>query len=69
MKKRIKNRLAQILEAKNITPYRLAKNLGVPAPTVYNWVDNKTNPSQAYLVELLSMLGTNLEEFYEVLYE
>lgn len=69
MKKRIKNRLAQILEAKNITPYRLAKNLGVPAPTVYNWVDNKTNPSQAYLVELLSMLGTNLEEFYEVIYE
>lgn len=69
MKKRIKNRLAQILEAKNITPYRLAKNLGVPAPTVYNWVDNKTNPSQAYLVELLSMLGTNLEEFYEVTYE
>lgn len=69
MKKRIKNRLAQILEAKNITPYRLAKNLGVPAPTVYNWVDNKTNPSQAYLVELLSMLGTSLEEFYEVIYE
>lgn len=69
MKKRIRNRLAQILEAKNITPYRLAKNLGVPAPTVYNWVDNKTNPSQAYLVELLSMLGTNLEEFYEVIYE
>ena len=69
MKRKIENRLDEILKTKNITPYRLAKNLGVPAPTVYNWVSNKTNPSEKYLWDILVILGVNIKDFYKVIYD
>lgn len=69
MKKRLKNRIAIILEEQHLTPYRLAKNLGIPAQTVYNWCNNKSNPSQQYIVELMKILGIQLEELLEVEYE
>jgi DNA-binding XRE family transcriptional regulator len=69
MKKKLRNRIAIILEEQHITPYRLAKNLDIPAQTAYNWCRNKSNPSQQYIVPLMKMLGVQLEDILEVEYE
>ena len=65
-KRIIKNRIKEILEEKHISPYRLAKLLNCPAPTVYNWCNNKSNPSQNNLVEIMKFLGVRLDDIYEV---
>lgn len=69
MKKGIKNRVACILDEQHLTPYRLAKLLGIPPQTVYAWCKNKVNPSQQYLVELVRILGVTLDELLEIEYE
>lgn len=69
MKKKLRNKIAEILNEQHLTPYRLAKLMNLPAPTVYNWCKNKTNPSQQYIVELMKLLGVTLEEILEVQYE
>ena len=66
MNKKIKNRIAEILKEKHISPYRLAKLLSCPAQTVYAWCNNKANPSQTYLVEIMKLLGVRLDDVYEV---
>lgn len=57
--------MAEILKKQNITPYRLAKLIGCPAPTVYAWVENKTNPYK-YTADILKILGIKLEDLMEV---
>lgn len=64
--KKIKNKIADILKEKNISPYRLAKLMNIPPITVYNWVNGKSNPSQRHLVVLMKILGVTLEDILEV---
>lgn len=66
MNRKIKNRISEIIKEKHITPYRLAKLLDVPAPTVYNWCNNKSNPSENNLIEIMKLLGVRFEDIYEV---
>lgn len=69
MTKKLRNRLAEILKEKDITPYRLAIILDKPAPTIYSWVNNRTNPSNDNLIKICDILAINIDDFYEVYYE
>lgn len=60
--------LEQMLEKKNITPYRLSKDTGIPYSTLSDIVSGKTaiqSISAQVLYKLAKGLGMTMEEVYE----
>ena len=60
--------ISNILESRNITPYRLAKDTGIPYSTLSDIVSGKTDlksVSAQVLYKLAKGLGMTMEELYE----
>lgn len=54
--------LKHILQARGMTVYRLAKELGVPKSTVYTWMGGTKNPSSEHILALSKFLGVSVED-------
>ena len=60
--------LSSIIEQKNITPYRLAKDTGIAYSTLADIISGKTDikcVSAQVLYKLAKGLGMSMEELYE----
>lgn len=47
----------EVLKKQNVTPYRLAKEMGVENPTVYRWKNGQREANGKHLMELLRRAG------------
>lgn len=47
----------EVLEKQGVTPYRLAKEMGVENPTVYRWKNGQREANGQHLMELLRRAG------------
>ena len=56
-------RLQEVMKEKQITKYRLAKELGVHQTTVKNWIDEKTIPKFDMAEKIANVLGVPIEDF------
>lgn len=59
------NTFRQIIDKKGITPYRVAKDTGVPNSTLSDWKMGKSKPKADKLLKIANYLGINVEELIE----
>lgn len=55
--------LGKIMKEKNITAYRLSKQLGVHQTTISNWLNGKSTPRSEMLPHIANALGVSEFEF------
>lgn len=53
----ILNRILEVLKEKEVTRYKLAKDLDISPPSVYKWCDNKIQPSLENLCKMAAILN------------
>lgn len=56
-------RFEEILCEKNITPYRVAKDLGISPMTLSDWKHDKSKPKLEKMIKISEYLGVEVEEF------
>ena len=59
MNNKIKERLNELLEEKNITPYKLSIDLSVSRSVVHYWLTGKTTPNADYIIKLCEYFGVS----------
>lgn len=52
----------QKLDQKGITPYRVAKDTGIPTSTLSDWKTGRSTPKLDKLIKIADYLDMNLEE-------
>ena len=52
MSNKIKDRLKELLQENNITPYKLSLDLLVSKSVVHYWLTGKTTPTADYIIKL-----------------
>lgn len=52
MRNKIKERLKELLEENNITPYKLSTDLCVSRSVVHYWLTGKTTPNADYIIKI-----------------
>lgn len=55
--------LAELAEAQGITMYRVAKDTGIPAATLYNWKAGRYTPKVDKIKRLAEYFHVTLEDF------
>lgn len=58
----IANKLNELLESKKITPYRLAKDIGVSQTTIKNWTTGYSSPQERHISALAAYFGISVDE-------
>ena len=48
-----KDILSYLLQSRNISNYRLAKDINVSQSTIKNWIDGKTSPNVPQIINLV----------------
>lgn len=56
----------QIIEKKGMTAYRVAKDCGIPAMTLYDWKAGRTKPKTDKLSKIAKYLGVTIEDLIEL---
>jgi len=64
---KIKLKLKEILEQREMTTYQLSKVTGIKIPTLENWTNERSLPRLDSLVKLAFVLGIEVTDLYEVL--
>ena len=59
------NRLNELLEAKQWTPYRLSKEAGIPNSTINSMLQRNAYPSIPTLSRICSALRISMSEFFD----
>lgn len=59
------DKVVPILEKKNITPYRLTKDLGLSPSALQRWKDGLSVPKIENLTKIADYLGVSITHFYE----
>lgn len=59
------NKFAELLEAHNVTAYRVAKDTGIPANTFTDWKNGRSKPKFDKLLILAKYFGVPVEYFAE----
>lgn len=54
-------RLEKIINEKNISKYKIAKELGISQSTIANWTTGKANPTVEKLAELIQLIGVSAD--------
>jgi len=52
----------KLLEEKGITPYRVAKEIGISPVVFTDWKNGKSTPKLDKLIKIANYLGVTLEE-------
>lgn len=63
---KIKLKLKEILEEREMTTYQLSKITGVKIPTLENWTNERSLPRLDSLVKIAHVLGICITDMYEV---
>ena len=58
----IADNLKELLEEKSVTPYRVAKEIGVSQTTIKNWVTGYTAPKERHIKALADYFGITTDE-------
>lgn len=58
----IADKLKELLEEKSVTPYRVAKKIGVSQTTIKNWVTGYTAPKERHIKALADYFGITTDE-------
>lgn len=58
----IADKLKELLEEKSVTPYRVAKEIGVSQTTIKNWVTGYTAPKERHIKALADYFGITTDE-------
>lgn len=58
----IADKLKELLEEKAVTPYRVAKEIGVSQTTIKNWVTGYTAPKERHIKALADYFGITTDE-------
>lgn len=58
----IADKLKDLLEEKSVTPYRVAKEIGVSQTTIKNWVTGYTAPKERHIKALADYFGITTDE-------
>lgn len=58
-------RLAELMESKNITPYRMSKDTGIPEATIGRWKNGKVVPTGENLLIAVKYLNTSADYLLE----
>ena len=58
----IADKLKELLEEKSVTPYRVAKEIGVSHTTIKNWVTGYTAPKESHIKALADYFGITTDE-------
>lgn len=56
------DKLSNIMAKKNVTAYRLAKEVGVHQTTIKNWLDGESEPKIAALEKIVAFFGITYDE-------
>ena len=54
--------LKRILDSKNISVHELARMTGIPAPTIYRYINNQRDPRFSKLSTIAKALDVSIEE-------
>ena len=60
----IHERLKRLLKERHITKYRLAMNMGVKSPTLYNVFNRKTMPKIETIEHICKALDITVSDFF-----
>ena len=52
MKNKIKERLSDLMAERNITAYKISKDLNISKSVLHYWLNGKTTPNVEYLIDL-----------------
>lgn len=63
---KIKLKLRNTLETRNMTTYQLSQITGIAIPTLENWVNDRTMPRLDNYVKVAIALGLKVSDLYEV---
>ena len=58
----IAEKLNELLKENNVTPYKLAKGIGVSQTTIKNWVTGYTTPKERHIVALAEFFNVTTDE-------
>lgn len=58
-------KIKELMEAKGITAYRMAADLGFPQSTVSEWLSGAYSPKADKLLKIAKYLGVSVEELIE----
>ena len=63
---KIKLKLKEILEEREMTTYQLSKITGIKIPTLENWTNERSLPRLDSLVKIAHVFGICITDMYEV---
>lgn len=52
-----KELIQEIVKKEGVTPYRIAKDMGIEPSNIYSWQKGRSKPSRDHFVELLRRAG------------
>ena len=64
---KIKLKLKEILEEREMTTYQLSKITDISIPTLENWTNERSIPRLDSLIKISYVLGLKIEDLYEVI--
>ncbi|MBQ7912941.1 MAG: helix-turn-helix transcriptional regulator [Clostridia bacterium] len=64
-----RERLARLLEQKEMSAYALAKAIGYKPQTVYNWVYGHGTPTPAVMLKMTKIFGVSAQKILEIFAE
>lgn len=67
--KKTRKKFERALQRKNLSPYKVAKILGVGVPVAYYWLWGNTVPVIENLIKLKEILGVSGDEILEMFAE
>lgn len=56
------DKFRQIIDSKGITPYKIAKETGIPQNTLSDWKLGKSKPKVDKLIKISNYLGVPLDD-------
>lgn len=60
----MENNLRQLCKNKGITPYRMGKDLNIPFPAVYNYINSKRVPSTERAIVIAKYFNKEVREIW-----
>jgi len=61
MMNKIAERLKELIEEKDITPYKLSTDLGISKSVVHYWLTGKTTPTADYIIKLCEYFSVSAD--------
>lgn len=61
----MENKIKQLCKEKGVTPYRVAKDLGINPSVVYNYIDGDRVPTTERSIKIAKYFGVTVEDVWK----